>query len=180
MESQYTTGSRQILYVAMGGELYAMFILTYNADRKKKAELQNMEMNGVSLILRSADPNLTPQFISRLFGIDATAVNVIGAGQDGPADHLVNDTADRVDAYAATKGRVESMMSLVSTCIDEKKNISFIVAMQNAAVVIGFVLVAFLTFVAGVEQISAFALVIYELFWVLATVLVPKFRNKVK
>ena len=35
--------------------------------------------------------------------------------------------------------------------------------MQNAAVVIGFVLVAFLTFVAGVEQISAFALVIYEL-----------------
>ena len=41
------------------------------------------------------------------------------------------------------------MMSLVSTCIDEKKNISFIVAMQNAAVVIGFVLVAFLTFVAG-------------------------------
>ena len=107
-------------------------------------------------------------------------VNVIGAGQDGPADHLVNDTADRVDAYTATKGRVESMMSLVSTCIDEKKNISFIVAMQNAAVVIGFVLVAFLTFVAGVEQISAFALVIYELFWVLATVLVPKFRNKVK
>lgn len=180
VESQYTTGSRQILYVAMGGELYAMFILTYNADRKKKAELQNMEMNGVSLILRSADPNLTSQFISRLFGIDATAVNVIGAGQDGPADHLVNDTADRVDAYAATKGRVESMMSLVSTCIDEKKNISFIVAMQNAAVVIGFVLVAFLTFVAGVEQISAFALVIYELFWVLATVLVPKFRNKVK
>lgn len=180
VESQYTTGSRQILYVAMDGELYAMFILTYNADRKKKAELQNMEMNGVSLILRSADPNLTPQFISRLFGIDATAVNVIGAGQDGPADHLVNDTADRVDAYAATKGRVESMMSLVSACIDEKKNISFIVAMQNAAVVIGFVLVAFLTFVAGVEQISAFALVIYELFWVLATVLVPKFRNKVK
>ena len=107
-------------------------------------------------------------------------MNAIGAGQDGPADHLVIDTADRVDAYAATKGRVESMMSLVSTCIDEKKNISFIVAMQNAAVVIGFVLVAFLTFVAGVEQISAFALVIYELFWVLATVLVPKFRNKVK
>ena len=180
VESRYTTGSRQILYVAMGGELYAMFILTYNADRKKKAELQNMEMNGVSLILRSADPNLTPQFVSRLFGIDATAVNVIGAGQDGPADHLVNDTADRVDAYVATKGRVESMMSVVSACIDEKKNISFIVAMQNAAVVIGFVLVAFLTFVAGVEQISTFALVIYELFWVLATVLVPKFRNKVK
>ena len=73
----------------MGGELYAMFILTYNADRKKKAELQNMEMNGVSLILRSAAPNLTPQFISRLFGIDATAVNVIGAWTPMPPQRVV-------------------------------------------------------------------------------------------
>ena len=31
------------MYVAMGGELYAMFILTYNADRKKKAELLGRE-----------------------------------------------------------------------------------------------------------------------------------------
>lgn len=180
LESKYTTGNRQILYVAADGALCAMFILTYNADRKKKAEIQELEANGVSLLVRSTDANLTPVFLSRLFGIDASAINVIGASTDGACDRLVAQSADRVDAYAATKGRVESMMSIVSDCIDEKKNISFIVAMQNAAVVIGFVLVAFLTFIAGVSQISTFTLCIYELFWVAAAVILPKFKNKVK
>ncbi len=180
LENRYTTGNRQVFYLAADGVLCAMFIVTYNADRKKKAEIQELEMNGVSLLVRSTDANLTPQFISRLFGIDASAVNVIGAEAGSDCDRLVTGTTGRADAYAATKGRAESMMCIVSACIDEKQNISFIVAMQNAAVVIGFVLVAFLTFVAGVGQISAFALCIYELFWVAAAILLPKFRNKVK
>ena len=180
LESRYATGSRQVLYVAADGVLCAMFILTYNADRKKKAEIAELELNGVSLLVRSSDANLTPQFIGRLFGIDASAVNVIGAETDSACDRLVTGKTDRADAYVATKGRVESMMSVVSACIDEKKNISFIVAMQNAAVVIGFVLVAFLTFIAGVSQISAFALFVYELFWIVAAIILPRFKNKIK
>lgn len=180
LESRYATGSRQVLYVAADGVLCAMFILTYNADRKKKAELAELELNGVSLLVRSSDANLTPQFIGRLFGIDASAVNVIGAETDSACDRLVTGQTGRADAYVATKGRVESMMSVVSACIDEKKNISFIVAMQNAAVVIGFVLVAFLTFIAGVRKISSFALFVYELFWIVAAVILPRFKNKIK
>ena len=180
LESRYATGNRQVLYVAADGVLCAMFILTYNADRKKKAEIAELELNGVSLLVRSSDANLTPQFIGRLFGIDASAVNVIGAETDSACDRLVTGKTDRADAYVATKGRVESMMSVVSACIDEKKNISFIVAMQNAAVVIGFVLVAFLTFIAGVSQISAFALFVYELFWIVAAIILPRFKNKIK
>lgn len=180
LESRYATGSRQVLYVAADGVLCAMFILTYNADRKKKAELAELELNGVSLLVRSSDANLTPQFIGRLFGIDASAVNVIGAETDSACDRLVTGQTGRADAYVATKGRVESMMSVVSACIDEKKNISFIVAMQNAAVVIGFVLVAFITFIAGVSQISSFALFVYELFWIVAAVILPRFKNKIK
>lgn len=180
LEDRYATGSRQILYVAADGVLSAMFILTYNADRKKKAEIAELELNGVSLLVRSSDANLTPQFIGRLFGIDASAINVIGAETDSACDRLVTGQVDRADAYVATKGRVESMMSVVSACIDEKKNISFIVAMQNAAVIIGFVLVAFLTFIAGVSQISSFALFIYELFWIVAAVILPRFKNKIK
>lgn len=177
-ESRYTTGSKQVLYVAREGVLCAMLILTYNADRKKKAELQALESNGVSLLVRSTDVNLTPRFIAQLFGIDASVINVIGAGTDTACDALLTQEGDRVDAYTATKGRVESMMRLVSACISEKRTVGFIVALQNAAVVIGFVLVAFLTFVAGVSQISGFALLLYELFWLLAIVIVPKIKDR--
>ena len=180
VESRYMTGTRQVVYVAEDGVLCAMFILTYNADRRRKAELQELEANGVALLVRTTDANLTPQFISRMFGIDASAVRVIGADTDEACDKLLTETAGRVDAYAATKGRADSMMNMVSACIDEKKNISFIVAMQNAAVVIGFILVAFLTFISGVKQISTLTLLVYEAFWAAAAVLLPKLKNKFK
>lgn len=180
MESRYLTGNRQIVYVAEEGVVCAMFILTYNADRKKKAEVQALEANGVALLVRTTDANLTPEFISRMFGIDHSAVRVIGADTDETCDALIKEPAGRVDAYTATKGRADSMMSIVSACIGEKKNISFIVAMQNAAVVIGFVLIAFLTFISGIQQVSAVTLLIYELFWVAAAVLLPKLKQKIK
>ena len=180
LESRYMTGNRQVVYVAEDGVVCAMLILTYNADRKKKAEIQELEANGVALLVRTADANLTPQFISRMFGVDTSAVRVIGADTDEACDALVKEPAGRVDAYTATKGRADSMMSLVSACIDEKKNIGFIVAMQNAAVVIGFILVAFLTFISGIQQVSTVTLLIYEAFWVAAAVLLPKLKQKIK
>jgi len=177
-EQKYTNRNRQVLYVAMDGVLCAMFILTYNADRKKRADIRELEMNGVAMVVRSADVNLTPQFLGTLFGVDPSGIQVIPNGADTFCDTLFTETAGRVDAYVATKGRAESMMRVISSSIDEKKNIGFIVAMQNASVVIGFVLVAFLTFISGVKQISTLALVIYELFWVAAAVFLPKLKNK--
>lgn len=180
VESRYMTGTRQIMYVAQDGVLCAMFILTYNADRKKKELVRTLEENGVALLVRSADINLTPQFLSKLFGIDASSLRVIPADSDPACESLVLEEGGRVDAYTATKGRVDSMMDLVNACIDEKKNISFIVAMQNAAVVLGFLLIAFLTFISGVKQISALTLLVFEAFWLVAAIVLPKLKNKIR
>ena len=180
VESRYMTGSRQVMYVAQDGILCAMFILTYNADRKKREQIRLLEENGVSLLVRSADANLTPQFLSKLFSIDASSLRVIPAYSDPACDRLLQEEGGRVDAYTATKGRADSMMELVSSCIDERKSIGFIVAMQNAAVILGFILVAFLTFVSGVKQITALALLVFEAFWLVASIVLPKLKNKIK
>ena len=105
---------------------------------------------------------------------------MIPADSDPACESLVLEEGGRVDAYTATKGRVDSMMDLVNACIDEKKNISFIVAMQNAAVVLGFLLIAFLTFISGVKQISALTLLVFEAFWLVAAIVLPKLKNKIR
>ena len=52
--------------------------------------------------------------------------------------------------------------------------------MQNAAVILGFILVAFLTFISGVKQITALALIVFEAFWLVAAIALPKLKNKIK
>lgn len=175
VESRCLVGDRRILYLAMDGDFYALFSLSYNADERKRKEIENLQENGVTLLVRAMDPNLTAGFIARLFRLDRSNIRVIGAGEEAALDEMATGTAGRVDAYAATKGRMESMLRLITASMDVKKQVGVIVAMQNAAVIIGFVLVALLTVLSGVSRLSTPALFFYEAFWILVMLILPKF-----
>ena len=177
-ETQYASGNQQIIYIAVDTVVSAMLVLTYAADRRRKNELQRMEDSGVSVLIRTTDVNVTPQLISRLFGIDVASVSVLESPMGEVYQKLAKQNIPRADARVATKGRMESMMSVVSACAEEKRSISLIVAIQNIAVVLGFVLVAFLACFGGMKSLSSFVLFVFELFWLLLTVLVPRLRRR--
>lgn len=176
-EKKYALGGKKVLYLASGGQLVAMFLIAYNADRRRTIELCRLEDNGVAFLVRTCDPNITPELIAECFQLNARSVNVLttrlgnvyvkaGKKPDAPAA-----------AWLATKGRPTGMMRLVSLCIRQRGNISLAVALQNVAVGLGFVLVAFLACYSGLGKLNTLFLLIYELFWALAIVLLPKLRK---
>ena len=175
---KYLAGGKKALFIAIDGNLEAMMVVGYKADKRRRIELGRMEQNGVSLILRAVDANITPKFISRLFDISESNVNVISGKNGETYAELVKDEVPRADALVATKGRVESLMSIISACIQEKRIIDLIVAAQVIAVVLGFVLVAFLGCISGVDQLAPGAVMFYELFWIVAIGLIPRLKGK--
>lgn len=176
-ESQFTAGNKSVIYIAVGGSIAALLVLTYTADRRRKNELQRLEDSGVSILVRTTDPNVTGALVSRLFGIDAASVSVLEGHTAATAQQLLEGTVARADALAATKGRVESMMSVISACVAQKRTIGLVVAVQNAAVVLGFVLVAFLACFGGMSQLTSLVLFLFQAFWVLVVLLLPKLRK---
>ena len=176
-ETQYSSGNKQVVYLAVDNALAAMLVLTYTADRRRKNELQRLEDSGVSVVIRTNDMNVTPQLVSRLFGVDAASVGVLGSQLSEVGRKLMSGSIPRADAKVATKGRVESLMSVVSACVHERRSMGLIVALQNAAVILGFVLVAFLSCFGGMKQLTSFVLFVFELFWLLVILLLPKLRR---
>ena len=176
-ESQFTAGNKSVIYIAVGGSIAALLVLTYTADRRRKNELQRLEDSGVSILVRTTDPNVTGALVSRLFGIDAASVSVLEGQTAATAQQLLEGTVARADALAATKGRVESMMSVISACVAQKRTIGLVVAVQNAAVVLGFVLVAFLACFGGMSQLTSLVLFLFQAFWVLVVLVLPKLRK---
>ena len=176
-ESQFTAGNKSVIYIAVGESIAALLVLTYTADRRRKNELQRLEDSGVSILVRTTDPNVTGALVSRLFGIDAASVSVLEGQTAATAQQLLEGTVARADALAATKGRVESMMSVISACVAQKRTIGLVVAVQNAAVVLGFVLVAFLACFGGMSQLTSLVLFLFQAFWVLVVLLLPKLRQ---
>ena len=69
------------------------------------------------------------------------------------------------------------MLSVVSACVEEKRTVGVLVAIQNAAMILGFVLVAFMACFGGMRQLSPFILFLFEIFWLLVIVVLPKLRK---
>ena len=125
-ETQYSSGNKQVVYLAVDNALAAMLVLTYTADRRRKNELQRLEDSGVSVVIRTNDMNVTPQLVSRLFGVDAASVGVLGSQLSEVGRKLMSGSIPRADAKVATKGRVESLMSVVSACVHERRSMGLI------------------------------------------------------
>lgn len=176
-ETQYSVGGRQVVYIAVENRVAAMLIMTYAGDRRKKNELQRLEDSGVSIVVRTTDPNITSHMLSRLFGIDASSVSVMASDMGQVYKDLVKEEIPRCNAVMATKGRVESLITLISACIDEKRSTALTVAMQTGAVALGFILVAFLACFGAMNRLSAFGLFLFEMLWILIILLLPKLRR---
>lgn len=176
-ETQYASGNKSIIYIAVDAAVAAMLVLTYGADRRKKNELQRMEDSGITVLVRTTDPNVTPALVARLFGIDSASVGVLDGQLGQEAQKLMEENIPRADAVAATKGRLESMISVVSACVEQKRMTGLLVAIQCAVVVCGFVLVAFMSCFGGMRQLSSFTLFAFQGIGLLILLALPKLRK---
>ena len=169
--------NQSVLYLAEDGELMAMLIVTYDPDHNTVHEMQRLEHCGIAAIVRTLDPNLTPDFLSTLFLVDEKALKVLPAELGRVCDEALQVEEDECDALMATRGKSFSMMRMLSACVRQKHNISLSVTMQIVSVIVGFVLVAFLSCYAGLQQLSSLAIIIYEAFWLAAIIIIPKLRK---
>lgn len=176
-ENQYSSGNKMIVYIAVDVAVSAMLVLTYSADRRRKNELQRLEQSGISVLIRTTDPNVTAPMVSRLFGVDTASVGILEGELGDVAQKLIGEKIPRADAVVATKGRMESMLNVISACVEEKRTVGILVAIQNAAVILGFVLVAFMACFGGMRQLSSFILFAFETFWLLVIMVIPKLRK---
>ncbi len=176
-ERKYIQSGRQLIYLACANELTAMFIVSYHSDRQRAMELKRMENNGVSLIVRTRDPNITPVLISRCFGLSVNSVNVLSNGLGNVYAALQAAPPERIDAVMATKGRVTSMMRLLTACIRQRGNISIAVVLQNTGAILGLLLAALSICVFGLKQLSVTSLFLIGAFWAAAVAFIPRLRR---
>lgn len=176
-EEKYLRAGRVPVYLAAGGVLVAMFLVCYRSDRRRAAELRRVEYNGVSLLVRTRDPNITPDLIADCFGLSSHFISILPDRLGGIYQSLRDEPPERVSASIATKGRATSMMRILTACMRQHGNILIGVALQTAGVALGFALAVFFTACGGLYQLSATALLLFELFWTAAVVLVPRVRR---
>lgn len=176
-EDRYVRGGKRIVYLASGDVLVAMFIVSYRSERRRALELRRMESNGISLIVHTSDPNITPLFLSECFGIDPNGVRILPEELGKIYTGLRGAEPGDAAALMATRGRAAAMTRLLTACVRQRGNITAAAALLAVGAALGFALVAFLSLYSGLRQLSAAALLLFEAFWAAAVIFVPRIRR---
>ncbi len=115
-ESKYTLGGRKLVYLSVGGELSAMFVISYIADDRIRRSLQQLSRVGVTILVHTCDPNITEQVVRETFDLEPYCVEVMTAAPARTAEQLVDGCDEEEEAILASNGQVAGMAVAVTSC----------------------------------------------------------------
>lgn len=172
-EDKYIQSGKQVTYVARAGRLIAMFVTHYIADSILMPELHRAEANGISILVHSTDCNITNDLICSLYNVFYRTVKVLPTGLSTVLKECKSTFEETSRAYLITNGKTSAFLKAVSGSVHIKRNISLSIVIQLISVVLGVLLTATLALYAGVGVLGTLEVLIYSLFWGVATLVAP-------
>lgn len=172
-EDKYVQNGKQVTYVARAGRLIAMFVTHYIADSILTPELHRAEANGISILVHSTDCNITGDLICSLYNVFYRTVKVLPTGLGTVVNECKSAFEETSRAYLISNGRPAAFLKAVSGSVQIKRNISLSIVIQLISVVLGILITATLALYAGVGVVGTLEVLIYSLFWGIATLVAP-------
>lgn len=93
-EDRYTKDGRKTVYLSTGGELSAMFVVSYLAEPNLKQNLRALVKSGVSVAVRTCDANITSALIASVMDLPQVDVTVFTAGEGRAYESIAGRDAD--------------------------------------------------------------------------------------
>ena len=125
------------VYLASESLLSTLFIVRYQADEPLKDALSAVQDCGLSLLVKSTDPNIGAKMISDYFDLYDETVTML-AGSAARYDELTAEERD-ADAPIVNCGNAESYLQAVAACCRVSRNIRLALILQTCLAVLGIV-----------------------------------------
>ncbi|MDP4119481.1 MAG: hypothetical protein Q8876_00275 [Bacillota bacterium] len=164
---------KQTVFLAHSGQLIAVFSVTYRANLYVVRECQRAEYNGLSLLVRTTDCNITGEQIAKDFGIFFRSVKVLPTGLGNACEEVMTQRTEEDKAYIVTKGKITSLLRVISGCVKMRSNTSIVIIIQLIAVIIGLLFVILIAFNSNISHLGDIELFGYMALWAFASLVAP-------
>lgn len=176
-ESNKQDENNAVTYLANAGQLVAMLVTEYTADKRIVTELKRLEKSGVTVLIRTADPNVTQERVARDFRLYYRSIRILPASLGNRCKEEMSQKDESARAYLSTRGKIASLARAVTGCIRIKSNISIAVFLQCFAVIIGILIVSTVVIAAGITSLGSLELFFFMLLWAVASIVAPMIQK---
>ncbi len=111
-EEKFLSGDRKLLYLATDGKFSMLLIVSYHIKRSVAAFFKNLAANGIKIIIYSADPNITPEYIQHKCKLPAETVFETGPAEASYFTDKNLKTESALPADAFSDGNIDSVAYL--------------------------------------------------------------------
>ncbi len=139
-EARYAKDGRRLVYLAIAGQLSAMFVVSYLPDPEIQSALEDLCRSRVTLLVRSCDPNITTSDLCESFGLDEYYVDVLPASAGRQYVQLTEKTTDNLPAVMASNGHILGMARALSVCRGLQAKVIAALVVQTVFALFGLIL----------------------------------------
>ncbi len=181
-EDKYKHDGRKILYLAIANKIAAIFVVSYKADENLLPYLQVLENNGIQLLVRTCDANITEDLLSDCLALPITNIKVISATAGRLFQRLREKVKETAPARVMHNGSALTLLKSIATASGLNVGIRAAQIVQTVGVGIGLVaLIVLIVLLAAPEAvisgINALQIIVFQAFWSMAALAAGLFKR---
>ena len=156
-------GELQILYLAVSGNLHAMFVLKYVGGRNVARSLAVLQKENIRLLVTCQDPSLTAHHITEAYRLPEGMISVLDQEQCNAIKAAPEDPEDtccmiHLKAFASLTGGLQAA--------DQAQNAeSSATTVQMVSVLFSIIIAALLTSAGSIWELSVATVLMYQAAW---------------
>ena len=139
-EDKYTHSGRKVMYLAVAGKLAALFVVSYAVDKNLEPYFKLLESNGIQVLVRTNDVNVTEELISKSFGLPQETFKILSSVAGKLFKRRRDAVCDRLSAKIVHDGTAFSMLRAVAASCSITSQARLGSVLQIILSALGFVL----------------------------------------
>ncbi len=172
-ERRLREDGNEFIYLATGGELTAVFIVSIHVSMQTESAVQMLEDNGIGLAVKTVDAVLTPELLSRLFHVSPECFKMIPERLFERFDTLSESVLGK-QAKVVNNGTFVSLACSLSAAKRLRVMFAFADILWICGMVVTGLLILLMSVLNAFVLFSALALCGLSFFWLMIDLLIQK------
>ncbi len=176
-EDRFVKGlSQSAFYIAINGEIAAMFVLNFEVRDDIKASVKNLVAAGFKIVVSNKNQNIDEQMLEEILGVQE-GVYLASENLKSKFDEYFEGAEQNAEASIAHKGSFESFAQALLGVIKMRFTVLMGSYCQFVAVIVGAVISLLLTATSSITDLTAATAMLYQIIWVVLLGLFSTFRK---
>jgi len=161
-------GRLSIMYVIIGGEIASKIYIEYNCDPDFEGITKQLFKAGISVGVKTCDPNINNEMLWRKMNIARYAMRIIRCSK--PATQVKAES--NISSGVVSKHSAKSLLRIITLCEKVVYVAKTNLIVKLASLCIGTILTLTILLMGQITDISSLYVVVYQLFWIIPIIII--------